>query len=155
MKTCRECKKEQPLDNYHKMTKAPDGLQYRCKDCVKESEKNRKDYHKQKMKRLRANPEYRINEANNKRDYRLQYFYGITEGEYLNILEEQEHKCKICDTHQRELPRRLAVDHNHETGKVRGLLCDSCNRALGLFKDSVTILEEATEYLKTEGSYGA
>lgn len=137
------------------MTKAPDGLQYRCKQCVKEIEKGRKEYHKNKMKKLRANPEYKIKEAANKRDYRLQWSYGITEKDYYDILESQNHSCYICNTHERELPRSLCVDHNHKTGTIRGLLCDSCNRCLGLAKDSSNLLRKMAKYLDEKGSYGS
>jgi len=55
----------------------------------------------------------------------------------------------ICDICQQECPsgRSLALDHNHETKKIRGLLCCNCNRGLGLFKDSPTLLQKASEYL--------
>lgn len=154
MKKCKDCKETKPFTEYHKMSKAKDGHQYICKVCRKELEKTRRDYHKKKMKRLRANPEYRIKEAANKRDYRLQYWYGITEEEYYVLLEKQNYCCKICSVNYKDTARTLAVDHNHETNEVRGLLCDACNRALGMFKDSPELLYKALQYLKAEGYYG-
>jgi len=78
--------------------------------------------------------------------------FGITMEEYKLILAKQNGVCAIC--HQKEtkrvrgVVRSLAVDHNHETGKVRGLLCTACNQALGQMKDSPEILMSAIEYLK-------
>lgn len=78
--------------------------------------------------------------------YRLKKVYGITPEEYRKILVEQNYVCAICfesELHQ----RNLAVDHNHKTGKVRGLLCQRCNTLLGLGEDNLGILRNATEYL--------
>lgn len=154
MKTCNRCKEDKPYTEYHRMTKSSDGYQYTCKGCVSSLEKTRKEYHKKKMQKKRKCPDYRIMEAANKRDYRLQWSYGINEKDYLEILEEQNYCCKICGVHEKELYKRLSVDHNHETHKVRGLLCDACNRGLGLFKDNPDMLKKAAKYLKKEGFYG-
>ena len=65
---------------------------------------------------------------------------------------EQDNKCAICEqpetTKRYDKVMELSVDHDHETGQVRGLLCCTCNRALGLFKDSSTILKKATNYFE-------
>lgn len=74
---------------------------------------------------------------------------------YDQLLNIQNYSCAICSIHQQKLKRMLNVDHDHITGKVRGLLCDACNRALGYFKDSEIILNNAKNYLichKTIGS---
>lgn len=80
--------------------------------------------------------------------YNLQYTYGVSEDQYYSIKESQNHSCAICGTHQDELNKRLAVDHCHTTGKVRGLLCTLCNTGLGKFKDSVDTLSAAIKYLE-------
>jgi hypothetical protein len=75
--------------------------------------------------------------------------YNITEADYSKMLQEQEEKCSICTVHFSETRRQvLVVDHCHTTGKVRGLLCDNCNMALGLFKDNKDTLLKAAEYLR-------
>lgn len=61
---------------------------------------------------------------------------------------QQGSKCKICGIHQDELIKKLVVDHDHNTGIVRGLLCDKCNRGLGHFDDNINKLLNAIEYLK-------
>lgn len=84
----------------------------------------------------------------NKGDWRawwLRTQYGITHEQYNILLESQNGRCAIC----RSLPekdRKLAVDHEHTTSRVRGLLCSKCNRGLGLFQDSPELLKEAARY---------
>lgn len=72
--------------------------------------------------------------------------YGISESEYLGMFEEQNNSCAICETPFNDV--RACVDHSHETGDVRGLLCDSCNKGLGMFKDNPELLAKAITYLK-------
>jgi len=74
--------------------------------------------------------------------------YGITLDDYNKMFAEQEGKCSICGTHVCSTGRALAVDHDHETGKVRGLLCANCNTALGKFNDDVELLKKAIDYLR-------
>lgn len=76
----------------------------------------------------------------------LMYSYGITPVEYDKILEDQSGVCAICGE-QCSCRGRLAVDHDHRTGVVRGLLCNNCNRSLGLLKDSREVLLSAVAYL--------
>jgi hypothetical protein len=90
-------------------------------------------------------------EANKERDkdystfYNRKRKYGITKEEYIVRLESQQGVCAICGL---TCTRALAVDHNHLTGKVRGLLCNNCNRGIGHLKDSTLLLEKAIKYLK-------
>ena len=80
------------------------------------------------------------------RNDRLQRQYSITEEQYEKISQKQGHKCAICNC--RQLYQRLAVDHDHKTGMVRGLLCTNCNRGLGRFFDSVLRLRAAAAYVE-------
>src|SRR5262245_2410737 len=80
---------------------------------------------------------------------------GCTPEQYQKLLVKQDGKCAICGTSEGHRSRygktcRLSVDHDHKKGIVRGLLCNNCNRGLGRFKDSVTVLEAAVRYLKRE-----
>lgn len=72
--------------------------------------------------------------------------YDLTEEQYASILEDQGGTCAICNSPPKKI--NLAVDHCHTTGKVRGILCGTCNRALGLFKDSSRTLKAAAAYLE-------
>lgn len=81
------------------------------------------------------------------RESRLMRVYGLERGEYDRRFEEQSGHCAICDIELEE-GRNLAVDHDHETGAVRGLLCDNCNRGLGYFGDDPDRLRTASKYVK-------
>lgn len=81
------------------------------------------------------------------RQQTLKQDHKMTQIEYDAILANQKGLCAICETPQHELKRLFAVDHDHETGKIRGLLCFSCNIALGHFHDSPKILADAINYI--------
>ena len=81
------------------------------------------------------------------KDYELKSKYGITLEEYNARLLKQDNKCAICGGINRS-GKRLAVDHCHVTGRVRGLLCSNCNNGLGLFQDNSEFLNKAAAYLK-------
>lgn len=75
--------------------------------------------------------------------------YGITVEDYNNMLEAQDYGCYICGG--TDANRALSIDHNHSTGKVRGLLCSNHNRALGLLGDNPELLIAAHRYLVFNG----
>ena len=81
--------------------------------------------------------------------YRIKSLYGITVEEKYNMLLSQNNRCKICKTPFIKEKKALMphIDHDHATGKVRGLLCDYCNRGLGAFKDKIANLLRAILYL--------
>ncbi len=86
------------------------------------------------------------------RRYYLVSKYGITIDDYMEMLASQDFGCAICEVKENAYGqvsgRAFAVDHNHETGKVRGLLCQTCNRMLGLAGDSVERLKKSLDYLE-------
>ena len=83
------------------------------------------------------------------KDRELMRKYGITEKYYNILLEGQRWRCATCrGIRQLVDEKRLAIDHCHETGVVRGLLCQYCNTALGLVEDDIGILENMIKYLK-------
>ncbi len=97
--------------------------------------------------------EYRtINSEKNKlsaRKYVLKKKYKLTWSEYCDLVKEQNNKCKICNTtFKDETLKRPYVDHDHNTGKIRALLCMQCNTALGKFNDNINVLQRAIKYLK-------
>lgn len=87
------------------------------------------------------------------KDYQINYQmnrnYGIGLDEYNTMFTKQQGKCAICsgEPPKNQHKKRLNIDHCHSTGKVRGLLCDACNRAIGLLKDSEKLLNNAIKYL--------
>ena len=83
------------------------------------------------------------------KDRELMRKYGITERYYNILLEGQRWKCATCkDVRQRTSDKRLAVDHCHDTGVVRGLLCSYCNMSLGLVEDNIDTLKNMIKYLE-------
>lgn len=78
--------------------------------------------------------------------YELKRKYGMTLDEFYRLHVKQEGKCKACKCSK----HNLVVDHCHSTGHIRGLLCPSCNKALGFARDSVDILKDLVEYLENE-----
>ena len=84
-------------------------------------------------------------------DYLLNKKYGISKAQYQIMLEQQDGVCKIClEPNHWTRSKTLAVDHDHRTGRVRGLLCNRCNLMLGKADDDIGILHSAIEYLKGE-----
>ena len=86
------------------------------------------------------------------RDRQLRYDYGVNTAWYDQQLERQNGVCAICRKPENKTINgkllRLAVDHCHDTGKVRGLLCQACNRGIGCFSHDSQTLRSAIEYLK-------
>jgi len=84
--------------------------------------------------------------------------FGITLEYYYELLEKQNHVCAICFqpettwNKKHHKPQSLSVDHCHVTGKIRGLLCNNCNRGVGLLQDNPTILQSALTYLQKKGN---
>ncbi len=125
MKQCGKCGKVKRLQDYRKDSSRKDGVYPYCKSCCKDYEKI---------------PD-RI-DASRKRARAIFYRkYGITETEYQERFEKQNGLCVICGKAQPN--KRLSVDHCHETGKVRGLLCSKCNYVLGNSNDNPNILRRA------------
>ena len=81
------------------------------------------------------------------KNHKLKRAYGISLEDYTEMLSEQEGCCAICMRHHSLFTRKLSVDHDHQTGKIRGLLCKDCNTSLGQFNDDVDTLLKAVSYL--------
>jgi len=127
------------------MRKINDGLTNKKRAYLKNPEKyranSRKHYYENAEK-------YRERMRKDSRKYFLVSRYGITEEEYNQLLVNQNFSCAICKSHINEFKRKLSVDHNHETGKVRGLLCNNCNAGIGYLEEDVDSLRQAIEYLE-------
>lgn len=174
MKRCCICKKDLPLDSYNKNIRTKDKLQTACRGCQKEKydiyrrehpqiayARNRAYYKRHHMEMLSRKRDYiqRIG----KDEYRKQYQkhsmtakfkrYGLSEEKYHEMRNDQGQKCAMCFVLFREDPRSIHIDHCHETGRVRGILCSGCNLFLGRIESPSypKRLEIATAYLrKTE-----
>lgn len=89
-----------------------------------------------------------MHDFNKNKDGLLKARFGISLNDYNKMFIDQGGCCSICKIPQSALPKSFAVDHDHITGAIRGLLCDNCNRALGQFKDNVNNLKLAIAYLE-------
>lgn len=133
LKNCSKCKQDKILEEFHKDVTHSDGLTSNCKVC--RLKYNRYRYSK--------NPKYFIEQtkawvSRNRldrllywRNYSLKRNYGISVEDYDKLLKFQKFRCLICNRHQKQLNRRLSVDHCHKTGVVRGILCNKCNEVIG------------------------
>ena len=73
--------------------------------------------------------------------------YGVSYQHLLMIKESQDYRCAICGTHDENTTRGLVIDHDHDTNKVRGYLCEPCNRGIGFLRENTKVLAKAIEYL--------
>jgi len=132
-KVCGMCRVEKVASEFSPNRSANDGLQGRCKPCAS----------KGAMEWNKAHPEqFRRNQRNSA----IRRQFGLESEQYDRLLAKQGHACAICKTPPGRLC--LAVDHNHETGRVRGLLCTRCNMALGLLGEDPALLRAMTAYLR-------
>lgn len=140
-KLCKGCNQVKPLEEFYRKAASKDGCRSRCKIC------DGIRYRKWKA----ANPEKareawrRASNRYSDRGYERWRKYGLTQEDFLRLGDAQQWRCLIC----RKQTRDLVVDHCHETGYVRALLCSSCNAGIGLLGDDIERILAASEYLRT------
>lgn len=139
-KTCGKCGETKEVARFTKSTGNSTGYRSPCKDCNNLYYQNRR---KTKYEQVRSY------EKKFHRERALRSNFNLTEADYQALLKKQEGGCAICAQQQADTTgRRLAVDHCHTTGKVRGLLCGRCNTGLGMFTDNLELLTKAFDYLE-------
>jgi hypothetical protein len=142
----------------HKEELSKKNREYREKNRESLIEKSRRQYAENRDRRIESARKWRIANgerikatrrlrAERDRELWLKNHFGITLADYDAMLERQGGGCAICGCRRSKNGKRLAVDHCHVTGDVRGLLCDNCNRGLGYFGDNSERLTKAAEYL--------
>lgn len=158
-KTCTNCLSEKPRTEFHIRRASVDGLRPTCKVCAAVS---KAQYHIDNKNRViekvgiwKSNNRDRVRASAKKhgRKYDLMKHYGWTLEDYDRAFVAQNGKCAICKNPPRNTNsknKHLHVDHDHLTGVVRGLLCDHCNRMLGLALDSAETLRNAATYLEIQ-----
>lgn len=140
-KRCTQCGEEKPCAEFSKTRDGKYGpvLRSNCKPCASN----------------RAYQWYLDNRDHaiaTQRNTKMLKAYGLTVSAYNTLSEAQGHRCAVCN--EPETVARgdrvmfLAIDHCHNTGRIRGLLCSNCNRAIGLLKDNVDVLRKAIDYLE-------
>ena len=139
MKVCKTCNQKKPLDQFPAGKGYKDGIRPHCIECRREYENA--SFHKHKHKRPHVYEE--------DKDRKLKRAYGIGYAEYLTMLEVQNGCCAICGTDDFGNRKAFHVDHCHDTGKVRGLLCGNCNSGIGNLRDDIGLLQRAIAYLES------
>jgi hypothetical protein len=141
---CTICEQHKSQEDFYKGKFSPK-RKGRCKECTKRIAREWKAANPEKNKA--TNKKWNDNNYSKKRYRDLKREYGITPELYEQMYIEQEGNCKICKRNRTEFAKRLAVDHCHKTGKIRGLLCQNCNTLLGNSFDNPETLKRAVEYL--------
>jgi hypothetical protein len=136
MKRCPKCGETKPLTEFWKNRSTSDGVQAWCKPCWYET-----------TKAQLTGPD-RERALRWRRYTHLIRKYGITADQYDEMLAAQDGGCAICHTALDCIGRRLAVDHDADSGHVRGLLCSQCNRAIGQLAHDPERIRRAAEYLE-------
>jgi hypothetical protein len=163
MKRCRECNELKPLDAFYRMKGMRDGHRNECKVCnlarrkaayranpgpaierVQRWREENPELYAEQARRYRESGAY----AASSRRSHLKRTFGITPEEYEARLAEQGGGCAVCGRPPKA-GKSLHVDHDHDTGYVRGLLCFSCNAALGHFQDDLERIDAALIYVAT------
>jgi hypothetical protein len=132
-KCCKTCKRDLPTTEYHTHYSNKDGFRTSCKTC-------RTGQHKAYRAAKKA-PAFQG----------IGHKYGITPAQYNALLLAQDGQCIICGESDPHGGRTFGfcVDHDHATGEIRGLLCNSCNSGLGMFRDNPRYLQRAIHYLQS------
>lgn len=163
MKKCSVCQVLKIKSDFHSHKKTSDRLESACKKCrnaqkkrwrtstveVRERvNKQRQNWRKKNAEKVKANqreiyarmtPEERMARI-------IKSNYNITIETYNVMLKSQDSKCAIC-RQDCVVKSRLSIDHNHQTGQVRGLLCSRCNVLIGMAREDISILKSAIDYL--------
>jgi hypothetical protein len=150
-KKCTKCLAIKSEDSFNKAKKNKDGLNGWCRVCTNEysrewARKNKKR-HQENYNRWRQNNLEHANDLDRLRSY------GLPSGRYKQILEIQKGCCAICKANSPAPKKTFCVDHCHETGKVRGLLCHRCNTMLGHAKENLETLKNAINFLTRDIDY--
>ncbi len=162
MKTCSKCKELKEFSEFYKANYTSSGYSCSCKACHKITYSKYKKLNRKKLsekqkeynaKNKERNRLYHLNNkeklADKKKWSHLKKTFNLDKEQYLKMLKIQNNVCYICkNIETTKGAKYLSVDHCHKTGKIRGLLCAACNKALGGFKDNIEYLESAIKYLK-------
>jgi hypothetical protein len=155
MKTqyCHRCESDKPLKEFSRNKSRPNGRSHVCKPCDRDRCRSYETANRNKRSAQRK--DWDSNNRERARDTRFRQNLrrrGLSQIAYDAMLVSQNDVCAICnepETVKRNgITKRLAVDHDHDTDQIRGLLCSKCNTALGLFRDDPALLRDAADYLE-------
>lgn len=140
LKHCAGCDSWVAPINFHANARTWDRLNAYCKVCA--SRLGAERFQRDRTRLLANTAAYRRNNPEKRKSIALMFKFGIDLAEYRKIEEMQQYRCGIC-----RKPGELHVDHCHESGRVRGLLCMSCNTALGKLGDTPDSIRRVLSYL--------
>lgn len=129
-RTCKKCEETKHISDFEMNGKY---RRHECTSCVRS--------------RNNKAPRDKLQTAERQRRYALKARFGITPEQYDEMLEKQDHCCAVCRRHKSQFKLRLAVDHNHETREIRGLLCTHCNHVIIGRNKNGELLRRAGDYL--------
>lgn len=154
-KICSKCGEEKPLKEFYKNR---ENLRPDCKSCgykinaiyrSTERGRNNKILATRRWKKTEKGKQAALRYANSKKGRvstlkkRIKYAYGLSLEAHAQLMEKANNSCEICQS-----SAKICIDHDHKTGKIRGILCDLCNKGLGLFSDNAQFLSNAIKYLE-------
>ena len=167
MPRCSRCGEEKSVEEFYQDASRPSGYSSFCKPCKRIYHHNHHLTYKERRRELRKRmfqaPEQkvrkmaativkeRLDDQDRARKKFLSWKYKLTEEEFEERLNSQNRKCAICEADLRTLSsKRVHIDHSHETGEYRGILCGHCNAVLGMARDNPEILRRAATYLESK-----
>ena len=148
-KSCLKCGVKKPFNEFWKCSKSKDGYAARCIKCKKEDhakwERDNPDKAGEGQRRWKTKHPEKYKEVTRRGN--LKRYNGMTIEDYDELYQKQKGCCPICKKHSTELGKVFHVDHNHITGKVRGLLCNRCNVALGMLAENIDNAKMMVQYI--------
>lgn len=148
-KVCKVCKRKLSIEKFREAKGCVDGHRGDCIVC--QNKRSNEHYWNNSQEILIKERENRIADPDVYRAKKLKKLYGITLDQYNKVFEQQGGVCKVCgrpETATRnDKLKHLAVDHNHNTGRVRGLLCAGCNTALGYLSENPVVIKSLLDYI--------
>jgi hypothetical protein len=162
-KKCKKCRKVKAVEDFHVDRSLSDDRKVRCRECTNKIKANWRAENQSKIKQQKKasyekhRDKYLEYFRSDKRrmhvfNWKLKRQYGITLKQFERMMDEQNGCCAICgnppsSVNGHKHKHRLCIDHCHETGVVRGLLCTMCNAAIGYFEDNLERVQKAVNYL--------
>lgn len=138
-KFCPRCKTTKPTSDFGRNVSKSDGLSSYCSKCVREYSARWKNKNRDQTRRTDKYCQAKLK-------------YGLSKDQYDGLIQKQGSKCAIClcELDPFDGTTNTHIDHCHESGKVRGILCRACNVALGGFRDNIDALRRAISYLECQ-----
>lgn len=149
---CTRCNIEKSPSDFYKEKYKKSGYSSHCKSCKNKSHTKRAQSPSARLKANKRSKDYRQKNSDAVRMGVKMAVYKklglkINKEQYQNLYAIQNGYCAICEKHRSTQKKDLSLDHDHNTGQIRGFLCDNCNTALGKFKDDTSLLLKAIEYI--------